>query len=60
MPSIKLSQAKQTMLSAPPGHHAEPNQAMGFCLFNNIAIAAEYTRNKYHINRVAIIELEWN
>ncbi|MFA5982990.1 MAG: histone deacetylase family protein [Methylococcaceae bacterium] len=42
----------------PPGHHAEPNQAMGFCLFNNIAIAAEYARTKYHISRLAIIDFD--
>jgi hypothetical protein len=30
----------------PPGHHAEPDEAMGFCLFNNIAIAASYLLNE--------------
>jgi acetoin utilization deacetylase AcuC-like enzyme len=42
----------------PPGHHATPSQAMGFCLFNNIAIAAEYARKHYHINRVAIVDFD--
>jgi len=40
----------------PPGHHAERNKAMGFCLFNNIAIAAEKARKKYGVNRIAIVD----
>lgn len=42
----------------PPGHHAEPRRAMGFCLFNNIAITAEYARSKYKIERVAIVDFD--
>lgn len=42
----------------PPGHHAEPEQAMGFCLFNNIAIAAEYARSRYQLKRVAIVDFD--
>lgn len=42
----------------PPGHHAEPNRAMGFCLFNNVAIAAEYARQKYHLERIAIVDFD--
>jgi acetoin utilization deacetylase AcuC-like enzyme len=42
----------------PPGHHAEPNRAMGFCLFNNIAIAAEYARQHYRLDRVAIVDFD--
>jgi acetoin utilization deacetylase AcuC-like enzyme len=42
----------------PPGHHAEPNRAMGFCLFNNVAIAAEYARKKHGIGRVAIVDFD--
>lgn len=42
----------------PPGHHAEPEQAMGFCLFNNIAIAAEYARLHYQLKRVAIVDFD--
>jgi acetoin utilization deacetylase AcuC-like enzyme len=42
----------------PPGHHAEPNHAMGFCLFNNIAIAAEHARHSHGIKRVAIIDFD--
>jgi acetoin utilization deacetylase AcuC-like enzyme len=40
----------------PPGHHAEADLAMGFCLFNNVAIAAEYLIEKHGLKRVAIID----
>ncbi len=40
----------------PPGHHAERNSVMGFCLFNNVAVGARYAQEKYHIKRVAIID----
>lgn len=42
----------------PPGHHAEPLKAMGFCLFNNIAIAANYARHRYQLQRIAIIDFD--
>lgn len=42
----------------PPGHHASPEQAMGFCLFNNIAIAANYARNHYQLERIAIVDFD--
>lgn len=40
----------------PPGHHAEREFSMGFCLFNNIAIAARYLLEKYQLSRVLIID----
>jgi acetoin utilization deacetylase AcuC-like enzyme len=42
----------------PPGHHAEPEQAMGFCLFNNIAIAASYALYHYQLERIAIVDFD--
>lgn len=40
----------------PPGHHAEPDRAMGFCLFNNVAIAARYIQRRYGVSRVLIVD----
>jgi acetoin utilization deacetylase AcuC-like enzyme len=40
----------------PPGHHAERNRAMGFCLFNNVAIAARYLQRRHGVNRVLIVD----
>lgn len=42
----------------PPGHHAEPAQAMGFCLFNNIAIGAAQARQAHGLERVAILDFD--
>ncbi len=42
----------------PPGHHAEPGRAMGFCLFNNAAIAAMHAISGHGIKRVAIIDFD--
>jgi acetoin utilization deacetylase AcuC-like enzyme len=42
----------------PPGHHAEANAAMGFCLFNNVAVAAEHLRRAHGLERVAV--LDWD
>mgnify|MGYP001229005772 CR=1 FL=1 len=42
----------------PPGHHAETNKAMGFCIFNTVAIAAAYARQKYGVERVAVIDFD--
>jgi len=43
-------------LVRPPGHHAEVGQAMGFCLFNNVAVAAEYLLKKHGLERILIID----
>jgi acetoin utilization deacetylase AcuC-like enzyme len=45
-------------LVRPPGHHATAGQAMGFCLFNNIAIAAAYALKSFGINRLLIIDFD--
>ena len=42
----------------PPGHHAEKEKAMGFCIYNNIAVGANYLIEKYKYNKIAIIDFD--
>jgi acetoin utilization deacetylase AcuC-like enzyme len=42
----------------PPGHHAEPGRAMGFCLFNNVAVGALRARAVHGLNRVAVVDFD--
>ena len=42
----------------PPGHHAEKEKAMGFCIYNNVAVGANYLLEKYEYNKVAIIDFD--
>jgi len=42
----------------PPGHHAEMNRALGFCYFNNVAIAARYLLNEWGVERVGIVDID--
>lgn len=44
--------------SRPPGHHAEPEQAMGFCLFSNAAIATKYAISTHGLDRVAVLDFD--
>ena len=56
--SVLSSENPAFVLARPPGHHAESNYGMGFCLFSNAAIAANYALKKPGIDRVAI--LDWD
>jgi acetoin utilization deacetylase AcuC-like enzyme len=42
----------------PPGHHAERNRPMGFCLFNNIAVGAAHARAVHAVNRIAVVDFD--
>ena len=42
----------------PPGHHAEKDKAMGFCIYNNVAVGAYYLIEKYKFNKIAIIDFD--
>jgi acetoin utilization deacetylase AcuC-like enzyme len=42
----------------PPGHHAEAGRAMGFCLFNNVAVAARHARNRWGLERIAVADFD--
>ncbi len=42
----------------PPGHHAERKKAMGFCFFNNVAVAAKYALQRHNLKRVAVIDFD--
>jgi acetoin utilization deacetylase AcuC-like enzyme len=42
----------------PPGHHAEPMRPMGFCLFNNVVVAARHARAQHGITRVAVMDFD--
>jgi len=45
-------------LARPPGHHATPNSAMGFCLINNLAVAIKYMMKKYAIKKFFILDID--
>jgi len=42
----------------PPGHHATRDKAMGFCFFNNVAVAAKYALQRYNLERVAVVDFD--
>jgi acetoin utilization deacetylase AcuC-like enzyme len=54
---VMTGQVKRAFCAVrPPGHHAESSTAMGFCLFNNVAIGARYAQRNHGIKRVAIVD----
>jgi acetoin utilization deacetylase AcuC-like enzyme len=42
----------------PPGHHAEPSRPCGFCLFNNVGVAAQHARARWNLTRVAVVDFD--
>lgn len=57
--AIFAGEAKNAFIaSRPPGHHALPERAMGFCLFNNVAIAAVHARAAHGAKRVAVVDFD--
>ncbi len=57
--AVMKGEAKRAFCAVrPPGHHAEPDRTMGFCLFNNVAIGAAHARDVYHLHRVAVIDFD--
>lgn len=53
---LKETDHNALCLVRPPGHHATPTRSMGFCLFNNIALAARHARTTHQLNRVLIVD----
>ena len=55
--AVMTGQVKNAFAAVrPPGHHALPERAMGFCLFNNVAVAARYVQRRYGLKRVLIVD----
>jgi len=55
--AVMAGKAKNAFCAVrPPGHHALPSRAMGFCIFNNVAIAAKYIQKKHKLKKVLIID----
>ncbi len=57
--ALYAGEAKNAFVAArPPGHHAEQAQAMGFCIFNHVAVTALYGRQKYGAQKVAVVDFD--
>jgi acetoin utilization deacetylase AcuC-like enzyme len=54
--AMKAVELSAFSLSRPPGHHATRDEAMGFCFFNNVAVAARYAQEAYGLERIAIVD----
>lgn len=57
--AVMKSEVKRAFSAArPPGHHAEPDRPMGFCLFSNIAIAARYAQQVFNVEKIVIVDFD--
>ena len=57
--AVMTDRAKNAFCAVrPPGHHAEPARAMGFCIFNNVAIGAAQARAEHGLRRIAVIDFD--
>ena len=57
--AVMLGQCERAFCAVrPPGHHATPDRAMGFCLFNSVAVAARYALEAHGLERVAIVDFD--
>jgi acetoin utilization deacetylase AcuC-like enzyme len=57
--AVAKGEAKNAFCAVrPPGHHAEPSRAMGFCLFNNVAVGALHARAAHGMDRVAVVDFD--
>jgi acetoin utilization deacetylase AcuC-like enzyme len=54
--AIQAVEQRAFALARPPGHHALPDRAMGFCIFNNTAVAARYAQRELGLERIAIVD----
>jgi acetoin utilization deacetylase AcuC-like enzyme len=57
--AVMTGRAQRAFSAArPPGHHAEPEAPMGFCLFANVAIVTKYLQQRYSLQRIAIVDFD--
>ncbi|MFW6413552.1 MAG: histone deacetylase family protein, partial [Oceanicaulis sp.] len=57
--AVMSGEAEAVFVAArPPGHHAEPDRAMGFCLFNSIAVAAAHALDHHGLSKVAVVDID--